>query len=51
MGKKSNGKLRAQRHFERAVRKGVDPLAPAQTDGYAYVVASDGTSLFSRQRG
>ncbi len=41
MGKKSNGKLRAQRHFERAVRKGVDPYA----DTSAHVWATDGSHL------
>ena len=45
MGKKSNGKLRAQRLVERAIRKGVD-LTVHPTQGYAYTYATDGSSLF-----
>ncbi len=41
MGKRSNGKLRAQRLVERALRKGVDPYASADS----YVWATDGTHL------
>ncbi len=47
MGKKSNGKLRAQRHFERALRKGVELT---NGDPYAYVYATDGTRLAPLRR-
>ncbi len=41
MGKRSNGKLRVARNFERALRKGVLLLQ----DPHAYVFATDGTRL------
>lgn len=44
MGKKSNGKLRAARHAERVIRKGLDQVS-AEVDPYAYVYGLDGTSL------
>lgn len=49
MGKKSNGRLRRERLLERALRKGVDLSAPAQTDGYAYVYGQNGTYLTARK--
>lgn len=45
MGKKSNGKLRKLRFLERAERKGVDVVAPADTGGYAYMYGTDGSTL------
>lgn len=44
MGKKSNGKLREQRHAERVIRKGLDQVS-AELDPYAYTYGLDGTSL------
>lgn len=44
MGKKSNGKLRAARLVERALRKGVD-LSASATQGHPYVYATDGSTL------
>lgn len=49
MGKKSNGKLRAARFAERALRKGVDLSAPAPTDGSPYVYGEQGTFLTQRK--
>lgn len=49
MGKKSNGKLRAQRLVERAIRKGVD-LTVQPTDGFAYVYGTNGAHLTARAR-
>ncbi len=48
MGKRSNGKLRAQRLVERAIRKGVD-LTAQPTDGYAYVYGESSTHLTARK--
>jgi hypothetical protein len=48
MGKKSNGKLRRQRHAERVVRKGLDQV---DTGVLAYVYATDGSTLRVTQKG
>jgi len=47
MGKKSNGKLRAARHYERVIRKGLDQV-PAELDPYAYVYGASNAHLTQR---
>ena len=50
MATQSNGKLRAARHAERVIRKGLDQVDPV-LDPYAYAFGSNGVSISTARKG